>query len=196
MKRRKSQKPFSGPFDFEEGRIIANKYELIGRLGAGSEGEVYKAEEISTGFICSIKFFYPSVNVHNRKANKFSKLLFQLSNCPVAVNYFTQEKVRFRSEDITAIVFEFVEGEMLSTFLEKHRGQRIGILEGLILLHSLAKGIATIHALNQYHGDLHSDNIILTRKGLGFEFKLLDPYNWGDSKSSNRTEDIINTNQQ
>ncbi len=32
-------------FDFEPGRILAGKYEVLSRLGGGWEGEVYRVRE-------------------------------------------------------------------------------------------------------------------------------------------------------
>ena len=36
-------------FDFKPGRRIANKYEILKKIGSGWEGEVYKILELRTG---------------------------------------------------------------------------------------------------------------------------------------------------
>ena len=64
---------------------------------------------------------------------------------------------------------DFVEGELLSKFLKRQRGGRLSPFQGIHLLHALASGIECIHSLGEYHGDLHTENIIVTRFGLGFE---------------------------
>ncbi len=179
-------------FDFEEGRMIAGKYKIIKKLGGGWEGEVYKAEETVSKIPVALKFFYPRRNRNNKVARQYAQRLHKLSESPVSINYYTQESVRIRGEEITCFVYEYAEGMILSHFLKRQPGGRIGIMQGLLLLHSLAKGIESVHFHNEYHGDLHSDNIIIRRKGLGFEFKLLDMYNWGDAKSLNKAEDIVN----
>lgn len=43
----------------------------------------------------------------------------------------------------------------------------------------------------EYHGDLHVDNIMIKRFGLGFDLKVIDMHHWGDSKKDNRDEDIV-----
>ena len=179
-------------FNFPVGQQIAGKYSIIKKLGSGWEGEVYKAQEITSKIPVALKFFYPKRNKKNKVANQYAKRLHKLSESPVSINYYTQEIIDFEDTTITCFVYEYAEGIILSNFLKRQPGRRIGIMQGLLLLHSLAKGIESVHYHNEYHGDLHSDNIIIKRRGLGFEFKLLDMYNWGDAKSVNKAEDILN----
>ena len=47
-----------------------------------------------------------------------------------------------------------------------------------------------VHRLKEYHGDLHSGNIIVQRHGLGFELKVLDMYHWGIPNTENYQHDI------
>lgn len=179
-------------FNFSTDRIIANKYQISKRLGGGWEGEVYKAIELTTKIPVALKFFYPNRNKGNKVAIQYAKRLHKLSESSVSINYYTQEKLVHRGQPITCFVYEYADGFILSHFLKRQPGQRLGVMQGLQLLHSLAKGIENVHFHNEYHGDLHSDNIIVKRRGLGFEFKLLDMYNWGDAKSLNKAEDILN----
>ena len=43
----------------------------------------------------------------------------------------------------------------------------------------------------EYHGDLHADNIIVTRRGLGFDLKLIDLFHRETSHRSNVEDDIV-----
>ena len=74
--------------------------------------------------------------------------------------------------------------------MSKLPGRRLGPFEGLHLLYSLARGVESIHLLNEYHGDLHTDNIIVNRFGLNFDIKLLDLFHWEMPKKENRQTDI------
>jgi tRNA A-37 threonylcarbamoyl transferase component Bud32 len=40
-------------------------------------------------------------------------------------------------------------------------------------------GVEQIHYLGEYHGDIHSDNIIVKRRGLTFDVHLLDFFDLG-----------------
>lgn len=42
-------------------------------------------------------------------------------------------------------------------------------------------GVEQIHCLGQYHGDIHTGNIIVSRRGLGFAVCLLDFFDLGRS---------------
>jgi serine/threonine protein kinase len=79
---------------------------------------------------------------------------------------------------------------LLSAFLKEQPGKRLTPFEGLHLLHVLASGVERIHRTREYHGDIHDDNVIVNRHGLGFEVKLVDFYNWGAPSGDNIREDV------
>lgn len=177
-------------FDFLTGRILAKKYEVISKLGSGWEGEVYLIREIATGIDRAAKFFYPQRNINNRAANFYAKKLHILRHCNILIPYHTQETIRLQRMPITLLVSDYVEGDILSEFLKKQPGKRLHSFQGIHLLYSLAKGISEIHNLREYHGDLHSENIIVERHGLGFDLKLLDLYHWNVPRKQNIQDDI------
>lgn len=184
--------PTIDQFNLRPGRVIARKYEIIEKLGTGWEGEVYKIVETSTGIERAAKFFYPHRNVKNKVSRRYAKQLHKLRHCPIIIQYYTEELFIYRRIPITVLISEYIEGELLSEFLKRQRGKRITAFQGLHLLHSLVLGLEQIHLHNEYHGDLHEENIIVSRYGLGFELKLLDSFQWPDSKRSNLQEDLLN----
>lgn len=178
-------------FDFAPGRILAGRYEVVSRLGRGWEGEVYLIRECATGIERTAKFFFPHRNRRDRAARFHATKLHALRHCPAVIQYHAQDVAQFRGEDITFLVSEFVEGERLTEFIRRQRGQRLQPFAALHLLHALVSGLEAIHGLNEYHGDLHSDNIMVQRYGLGFELKFLDMFNWGSTTRENRRHDVI-----
>ena len=60
------------------------------------------------------------------------------------------------------------------------------------MLYTLARGIAPIHARGEYHGDIHDDNIMIRRPGIGFEVKLLDFFDLGRPTKSKIHKDVLN----
>jgi serine/threonine protein kinase len=177
-------------FNLAPGRRLSGKYEVVSYLGAGWEGEVYKIREISTGIERAAKLFFPQRNPKNRVLTWYAKKLHKLRNCPIVIQYQTQETITFRRQPITFLVSEYVEGELLSTFLARQPGQRLSVFQGLHLLYSLAAGIESIHHLREYHGDLHTDNVIVRRYGLGFNLKLVDMFRWEMPKLQNIQDDV------
>lgn len=178
-------------FDFEPGRILAKKYQVESLLGKGWEGEVYRLTELSTGIERAGKFFYPKRNKHNRNLKFYAQKLHKLRSCPILIQYHTQEIMWNRGERISFLISEYVEGELLSEFLKRQPGQRLHPFQAVHLLHALARGMERIHLLREYHGDLHTDNIMVASHGLGFELKLIDMYWWGSARPENISADVV-----
>jgi serine/threonine protein kinase len=184
-------KPKFSSFDLPMGRVIAKKYEILSKLGGGWEGEVYKILETSTGIERAAKFFYPHRNENNRASNFNAKKLHKLRLCPILIQYHTKEDFVFKRVPVTVLISEYVEGQLLSEFIKTFPGKRLTPYQALHLLHALTKGIECIHDMNEYHGDLHSDNIIVNKFGLNFDLKLVDLFSAKESKSESRKFDVV-----
>ncbi len=182
---------FNSYFKILPGRVIAKKYEVISLLGSGWEGEVYKIVELGTGIERAAKIFYPERNHKDRAVKFYAKQLHKLRKCPILIQYHTKETFISNRVPTTMLISEFVEGELLSDFIRQMPRKRMSAFEGLHLLYALTRGIEQIHALNEYHGDLHSANVIVNKYGLEFELKLMDLYLQSDSKRESQKEDII-----
>lgn len=176
--------------DLPEGLIISRNFEITGRLGGGWEGEVYSVREIATGIERAAKFFYPQRNVNNQSAKFYARKLHKLRNCSILMKYYLQEKIRYKGHDLTYLVSDYVEGETLDDFLEKQLGKRLHPFQAFHLLHCLASGLEEVHALKEYHGDLHTGNIIVQRCGLRFDVKLVDLFHLGSSSSQKIKYDV------
>lgn len=177
-------------FDFSVGRVLARKYEVLAQLGSGWEGEVYLLRELATGIERAGKFFYPQRNPQNKTLKFYAKKLHKLRHCSIVMHYHTQEVITYRRIPVTFLVSEFIEGELLSDFLKRQPGKRLNAFQGFHLLHALATGMEQIHHLREYHGDLHSENIIIRRYGLGFDLKLMDMFHWEHPKMENIRDDV------
>ncbi len=179
-------------FQFHTGRILVGKYEVMDLLGAGWEGEVYRVREIHTDIIRTAKFFFPQRNERDKALLFYARKLHKLHQCPVIIQYHTQEKVIIRGQHVSFLISEYVEGELLSAFLLRQPGKKLPPYPAIHLLHAMASGIETIHALGEYHGDLHSENIIVEHFGLKFHLKLLDLFHWGAPSKANILDDVCN----
>ena len=177
-------------FDLVPGRRLARKYTVGEMLGHGWEGEVYHVTEIATGIERAAKVFYPQRNIGNQAIKVYATKLNRLRACSIIIQYHNQDVFRYKRVEVPFLLSEYVRGEILSEFLKSQRGKRLQVFEALHLLKAVAQGIAEIHALGEYHGDLHSDNIIIRRKGLGFEVKVVDMYHWGKGTKSHRDDDL------
>lgn len=177
-------------FDLTPGEIIAGKYEVLYLLGAGWEGEVYKIRERGTRIERAAKLFFPKRNPNRRAANWHARKLHKLRACEILIHYHTTETIDRNGQSVSVSISEYVEGELLSTYLRGWRGGRLPLFQGIHLLHALAVGVESIHHWGEYHGDLHLDNVIVERLGLGFDLKLIDLHSWGRASRENRQHDL------
>lgn len=178
-------------FDFPEGMNLSRKYEIVSRLGGGWEGEVYLVKEAGTDILRAAKFFYPKRNLKNKTVNFYAKKLHKLHSCNALIKYLSQDIIIHEEEEITYLISEFVEGRTLSSFLDSRRGKKLTPFQALHLLYAIAKGVEEIHYLKEYHGDLHTDNVIITKFGLDFGVKLIDVFQWGRATSGSIQDDVI-----
>ena len=178
-------------FSLEPGTIISNKYEVLSQLGQGWEGEVYLIRELSTKIERTAKFFFPKRNLKDKNLRSYARKLHKLRTCPIVIHYHTQDVVNIQGNDVSFLISEYVEGELLSSFLARQPGKRLGAFAATHLLHALAEGMQCVHRLGEYHGDLHTENIIVQRFGLGFELKLLDMFYRGATRSTYIQDDLV-----
>jgi serine/threonine protein kinase len=179
-------------FDFPPGRTVAGKYVIERPLGSGWEGEVYVITEKSTGIRRAAKFYYPHRDPMGKAAIAYARKLDALRHCPILMQYHHQEIASVKRKKVTVVISELVEGEKLSEFLHRQPRHKLSTFEALHVLHTLARGIAPIHARGEYHGDIHDDNIMIRRQGIGFDVKLLDFFDLGKPTRSKIHKDVLN----
>ena len=78
----------------------------------------------------------------------------------------------------------------LSSFVARHPGKRLHPFEALHLTYALARGLEAIHAVREYHGDLHDTNVLVSRVGILFDVKVVDFYHWGAPTAAHRFDDV------
>jgi tRNA A-37 threonylcarbamoyl transferase component Bud32 len=179
-------------FDFPPGRSVAGKYLIESPLGSGWEGEVYAIVERNTGIRRAAKFYYPHRDPMGKAAIAYARKLDALRHCPILMQYHHQEIAYVKRKKVMVVISELVEGRKLSDFLAAQPGHRLTTFEALHVFYVLAKGIAPIHARGEYHGDIHDDNIMVRRQGIGFEVKLLDFFDLGRPTRSKIHKDVLN----
>jgi serine/threonine protein kinase len=179
-------------FDFPAGRTIAGKYLIEDLLGSGYEGEVYRIVEKTTGIRRAAKFYYPHRDPMGKAAIAYARKLDALRHCPILMQYHHQEVAYVRRRKVIVVISELVEGEKLSEFLQKQHAHRLTTFEALHVLYVLARGIAPIHAMGEYHGDIHDDNIMVRRQGITFDVRLLDFFDLGRPSKDKIHKDVLN----
>jgi len=173
------------------GRRLGSRYRVESLIGQGSEGAVYSVIDIATGIRRAAKLFRPGVDRRGRLTTRHAQKLNRLRYCNIVLQYLHSETVRVRGEKLTALVSELCEGVQLERFIEQQPGRRMSTFMALCLLQTLVEGLEEVHLAGEYHADVHTQNIMVQPRGVGFELKLIDFYEWGRTTKSKQQQDIL-----
>lgn len=178
-------------YDFRPGRVLAGRYRVISFLGGGLEGEVYLVEECQTGIERALKVYYPRWNPNATASKRYATKLHAVRRCPIIIQYHGQGSIRFRGHEVSYVISEYADGEMLSTLLARQPSHRLPPFAACHLLLALAAGLEAVHAAGEYHGDLHTDNVIVQHFGLNFQLKVLDFFPRSGSRRALMQVDVV-----
>lgn len=175
-------------FGLRSGSRINGKYTVSQKLGAGIEGEVYEVRERRTGVRRAAKLFYPG----HEEALRFSaRKLEKLKDCRIITQYHSRDEIEVGGKPVEMLLGELAGGEPLAEHLKAMPGKRMSPTQGLLLLRSLVAGVVEIHARGEYHGDIHDDNILVRRRGIWYDLRLIDLHDHGRPSASNRFNDVL-----
>jgi serine/threonine-protein kinase len=146
---------------FVPGTLLGGRYRIIGLLGEGGMGEVYRATDLTLGQSVALKFLPEAAAGNARLLERFHgevRVARQVSHPNVCRVYDIGE-----CEGLPFISMEFVDGEDLCTLL-----QRIGRLpsdKALDTARKICAGLAAAHSRGVIHRDLKPQNIMMNRRG-------------------------------
>jgi serine/threonine protein kinase len=141
-------------------------YEIVGTLGAGGMGEVYRARDTRLGREVAIKVLPAERMADEGRRRRFVQEARAASalNHPNIVTIHEIETVG----DVDFIVMEYVAGQTLDSVIPKHGMPRT---EALRVAIPIADALAAAHAKGIVHRDLKPANVAVTREGV---VKVLD----------------------
>jgi len=153
------------------GRVIAERYLVLARIGEGGMGRVYLAEHVKMTRQCAIKVMNPSLvndpdSLHRfaREASNAARILHP--NVAAVFDYGEADKIVY-------LVMEYVDGESLSTVIA--RDGALDPRRAIDIARQVADGLSAAHELGIVHRDLKPDNVILTHTRGGKEIaKVVD----------------------
>src|SRR5216110_3137725 len=146
---------------FVPGTILSQRYRIVGLLGRGGMGEVYRAEDLKLGQAVALKFLPQEVTHSADRLARFYqevRLARQVSHPNVC-----------RVHDIAEtggqhfLSMEYIDGEDLASLL-----RRIGRLpsdKALELARQLCAGLAAAHDNGVLHRDLKPANVMIDGEG-------------------------------
>lgn len=167
--------------DPNNGRLLANRYQLIGLIGKGAMGRVYQAKDMLLGgVIVAVKFLSQTL-LNQKMRDRFYReaticaMLGEKSNHIVRVRDYGVDE-----NEVSFYVMEYLEGDSLSEVIRRqplslHRFLNISrqICSGLQCAH---KGIVIESKLSAIiHRDIKPSNIVIVQdESFGELVKILD----------------------
>ncbi|HEY5623865.1 MAG TPA: protein kinase [Gammaproteobacteria bacterium] len=141
-------------------------YEILGSIGAGGMGVVYRATDTALDREVAIKVLPESMAADEERLIRFdreAKTLASLNHTNIAQIYGIE-----RSEETTALVMELVEGPTLE---DRIKQGALPADESLSIAMQIAEAVEAAHGRNIVHRDLKPANIKLRPDGV---VKVLD----------------------
>lgn len=177
-------------FDLTPGRKVGPRYVVESFIGKGAEGEVYQIRELDTGIRRAAKIYFPHRDPQRKTLTHHAQKLHVLRHCPIVLQYHHSELIHVRKRKAVAMISELCEGEQLERWIARHPGGRLHAYRALCVVDQLVRGLEAVHALGEYHADVHSQNILIRPLGIRFEIKLVDFYDWGKPTRYKQRQDI------
>lgn len=145
---------------FEPGELLADRFRITREVDEGGMGIVYEAQDEKLGrriaLKCAKSGFHKRLPPEVRHAREIGH--------PNVCRIFEIHTASTASGDIDFLTMEFLDGETLAVRLR--RGQLEGT-ERLAIARQICAGLAEAHRHQVVHGDLKTNNVILTRDADG-----------------------------
>ncbi len=143
------------------GMFVADRYEIIGKIGAGGMSDVYKARDHILGRNVAIKVLKQEFSEDVNFVMKFRTEAQSAAGLehPNIVNIYDVGS----ESGIHYIVMEYVEGVTLKTYIEK-KG-RLTYKEAVSIAIQVGRGMEAAHAKNIIHRDIKPQNILISTEG-------------------------------
>jgi eukaryotic-like serine/threonine-protein kinase len=146
---------------FVPGAVLAGRYRIVGLIGRGGMGEVYRADDLKLEQPVALKFLPHGLDADGERLARFYRevrVARQVSHAAVCRVYDVAE-----AEGHFFLSMELVDGENLASLL-----RRIGRLppdKALEIARQLCAGLAAAHERGVLHRDLKPANVMLDGQG-------------------------------
>jgi serine/threonine protein kinase len=151
----------------EVGRL--GPYRILGVVGAGGMGVVYRAHDPQLDRIVAVKAMLPQLAVNPTARRRFlreARAAAALSHDHIVTVYQVSE-----DRGVPYLAMPFLKGESLDGRLRRLGGP-LGVAESLRIAREIAEGLGALHAAGLIHRDIKPANVFL--EGEAGRVKILD----------------------
>lgn len=143
------------------GMIIAERYEILGKIGTGGMADVYKAKDHKLNRFVAVKVLKPEFREDTTFIRKFRSEAQAAAGLthPNIVNVFDVGD----DEGVYYIVMELIEGITLKEYISK-KG-KLSIKEATSIAIQVSMGLEAAHSHGIVHRDVKPQNIIISTDG-------------------------------
>jgi hypothetical protein len=154
------------------GKVLADRFEMLDRIGEGGMGTVYRARQVSVDRIVAIKVLNPQIANDPQWVPRFineAKACSKLQH-PNTVRLIDFGQTR---DGLLFMAMEFLDGMAIRTAIDRFgrmQPQRV-----MKIISQCCQSLSEAHALGIIHRDIKPDNIFLVTLGGQPDFvKILD----------------------
>ncbi|HKW49919.1 MAG TPA: serine/threonine-protein kinase, partial [Gemmatimonadaceae bacterium] len=177
------------------GRVLAERYHMLKRLGEGGMGTVYLAEHVKMNRQCAVKVMNSALLTDSESAQRFAR---EASNAARIIHPNVAAVFDYGETDgVVYLVMEYVDGLSLTRLLE--RETTLQPSRAVDIAHQVAEALVAAHELGIVHRDLKPDNIIVAPGKNGrdiakvVDFGIAKAIEEGPTESLTRTGLVIGT---
>jgi eukaryotic-like serine/threonine-protein kinase len=149
-----------------KGKIFAGKYAIVGEIGRGGMGVVYKAEDTKLKRTVALKFLPPELSIYPEAKERFireAQSAAALSHPNICTIHEVEE-----ADGQPYIAMEFVEGQSLHQKVVRGPMDSDAVVDIAV---QVAEGLEAAHQRGIIHRDIKSANIMVTERG---QAKIMD----------------------
>ena len=143
------------------GTIIAERYEILGKIGTGGMADVYKAKDHKLNRFVAVKVLKPEFREDTTFIRKFKSeaQAAAVLTHPNIVNVFDVGD----DNGVYYIVMELIEGITLKEYISK-KG-KLSVKEATSIAIQVSMGLEAAHSHGIVHRDVKPQNIIISMDG-------------------------------
>lgn len=155
-------------------KYVRITFQMLGKLGEGQSGEVYRVRKVQTGEIFALK------RIEKSTGKKSSKIENDAESLAVELNCLRQLRHRhivnlvevIESDRVLWIVMEYAEGGGLYEAIEK--ANHFSESTAARIVKQVLKATHYMHSMGVVHRDLKAENILLVSSDLDSDVKVAD----------------------